>query len=295
MRWLRVFVLVASCTCAASAHADANSQQKTDKKKLHWDERRVRFTLPEYIATGILGPLAVAEYFVVQPQVPPHWSGGILFDDAVRDGIRLRDPHALQVSWAAADTIGTMLVIMNVALDSLIIPLARRSSDVAWQLLVMDAESYTLTSLIAITGYDTIGRARPPYQDCKNGTVPSNECYGSLTASFPSGHVALGFNAAGLSCAHHMFQGVYGNRAADAFACARDLTLATSEAVLRMMGDRHYFSDVFVGSLIGFAVGFGMPTLLHYTNFKKKVGVSSLYASPLVTGQQTGLAVGGMF
>ncbi len=304
MRWLRVFVLIASCTCAASARADANPQQKTEqkpteknKKKLHWDERRVRFTLPEYIATGVLGPLAVAEYFVVQPQVPPHWVGGILMDDAVRDGIRLRDPHALQVSWVAADTIGTMLVILNVALDSLIIPLARGSTDVAWQLLVMDAESYTLSSLIAITAYDTIGRARPPYQDChaNNGAVPSNECYGSLTASFPSGHVALGFNAAGLSCAHHMFQGIYGNRTADAFACARDLTLATSEAVLRMMGDRHYLSDVFVGSLIGFASGFGLPTLLHYTNFKKKVGVAGLYASPLVTTTQTGIALGGMF
>ncbi len=302
MRWSCVLALIACCTCAASAHADAKAQQppkteKDHKKKLHWDERRQRFTLPEYIATGVLGPLAVAEYFVVKPTNPPRWTGGILFDDAIRDGIRLRDPQALKASWAFADMTGTMLVLLNVALDSLIIPLARRSPDVAWQMLVMDAESYTLTSLIAITGYDTIGRGRPPYEDCKNntGNVPSMECVGTLTASFPSGHVALGFNAAGLSCAHHLFQGVYGNRVADAFACARDLSLATTEAVLRMMGERHYFTDVFVGSLIGFGVGFGMPTLLHYTNFKRHAPVKAITAMPIVSPVETGIALTGLF
>src|SRR5512143_2963848 len=116
MRWSCILALIACCTCAASAHADAKAQQK---KKLHWDERRQRFTLPEYIATGVLGPLAVVEYFVVQPVSPPRWTGGILFDDAVRDGIRLRDPSALKASWAFADMTGTMLVLLNVALDSL--------------------------------------------------------------------------------------------------------------------------------------------------------------------------------
>jgi len=279
--------LIASILVAASiAHADETPQKK---KKLHW-EGRMRFTIPEYIATGILGPLAVVEYFVVQPQDPPHSIGGVMFDDAIRDSIRLRDPRALTTSWAIADTIGTMLVLVNVALDSIIVPLARRSTDVAWQLLVMDAESYTLSSLVAITAYDTIGRARPPYADCQSGAVPGNECYGSLTASFPSGHVALGFNAAGLSCAHHMYQHVYGNRAADIFACARDLSLATTEAVLRMMGDRHYFSDVLVGSMIGFSAGFALPTLLHYAKWKHRV-----VALPMAGPNQAGISFGGAF
>lgn len=282
--------LIASILLVASV-ARGDEHDEKPKKKLHW-EGRMRFTIPEYIATGVLGPLAVAEYFVVQPQDPPHWTGGVLFDDAVRDSIRLRDPRALSTSWAMADTIGTMLVVMNVALDSIIVPLARRSPDVAWQLLMMDAESYTLSSLVAISAYDTIGRARPPYVDCKNdtGSVPSSECYGSLTASFPSGHVALGFNAAGLSCAHHMYQHVYGNRAADVFACARDLGLATTEAVLRMMGDRHYLSDVIVGSMIGFSAGFALPTLLHYAKWKHKV-----IALPMAGPNQAGLSFGGTF
>ncbi|HEX4513092.1 MAG TPA: phosphatase PAP2 family protein [Polyangiaceae bacterium] len=282
--------LIASILLAGvAAHADDSAKPK---KKLHWEEGRRRFTIPEYIATGILGPLAVAEYFVVQPQVPPHWTGGILFDDALRNAIRLRDPRALSASWAMADTVGTMLVLVNVALDSVIIPLARKSPDVAWQLLMMDAESYTLSSLVAISAYDTIGRARPPYVDCQKstGSVPSSECYGSLTASFPSGHTALGFNAAGLSCAHHLFQHVYGNRAADVFGCVRDLTLATTEAVLRMMGDRHYFSDVIAGSLIGFSSGFALPTLLHYAKWKHRI-----VALPMAGPHQAGVSFGGAF
>ena len=209
-----------------------------------------------------------------------------MFDDAVRDGLRLRDPTALKASWGFADGIGTFLVVMVVGIDSLIVPLARRSPDVAWQLLLMDAESYTLSSLIAISAYDAIGRARPPYADCQNntGNVPSIECQGSLNASFPSGHIALAFNSAGLSCAHHMFAHVYGNRAADIFGCARDLSLATTEAFLRMMGDRHYFSDVLVGSLIGFSVGFGLPTFLHYIKWKHHVA-----AVPMFGPHQTGL------
>ncbi len=296
MRRSTFLAMLACLSLPAFAHADTKTEaDKKPAKKLHWDEERPRFRIPEYIATGVLGPLAITEYFVVPEQRQPHWVGGILFDDAVRDAIRLRSPSALHASWAFADGIGVTLVLMTVVLDSLVIPLARGSPDVAWQLLMMDAESFTLTSLIGVTAYDTIGRARPPYAQCQAGTNdPSIACGGSLDASFPSGHTAEAFNAAGLSCAHHLFAHVYGNRTADAFACARDLTLATADGVLRMMGDRHYFSDVFVGSVIGFGVGFGLPSLLHYVKWKRRPPLATLAAVPLV-GPQTGFSLVGTF
>src|SRR4051812_2745175 len=129
---MRCALIAAILLSSTLAYAD---EQPKPKKKLHWDEERPRFRLPEYIATGVLGPLAVAEYFVVPESSAPRWIGGILFDDAVRDGLRLRDPTALKASWAFADLIGTMLVVMSVGVDSLIVPLARRAPDVAWQLL----------------------------------------------------------------------------------------------------------------------------------------------------------------
>jgi len=72
------------------------------------------------------------------------------------------------------------------------------------------------------------------------------------------------FTAAGLSCAHHTHLPIYGTRLADALACARDLTLAAADAILRIMGDRHYLTDVLAGGSIGFAFGYGLPVVLHY-------------------------------
>ncbi len=262
-----------------------------DGKKLHWEEGRLRFTVPEYVVTGVVGPFAIGEYFIAPDQAQPRWQGGILFDDAVRDALRMRSPQMLNATWAMADTIGTVLVALSVGVDSLIIPLARRSPDVAWQLILMDAESFSLSSLLTVSLYDSVGRARPNYQDCQNGTVTVG-CNGSSTASFPSGHINEAFTAAGLSCAHHLFQHVYGNRIADVFACIRDLSLGTTEAILRMMGDRHYFSDVTVGSMIGFSFGFALPTLLHYTRWRH--GIKPV-VTPMVGPHVSGFLIGARF
>ena len=264
---------------------------KAPRRGLHWDERRPRFRPAEYVVTTAVAPLSMGAYFAFPDQAQPHWTGGVLFDDAVRDALRMRTPSGLRATWALADGTGVLLVSLSVGLDSIIVPLLRGSSDVAWQLLAMDAESFTVSSLLAIGLYDSIGRARPFYADCQrnDGSVPSIECNGSSTASFPSGHINEAFTAAGLSCAHHLFQHVYGNRIADDFACARDLALATTEGFLRVMGDRHYVSDVFIGSGIGFLFGFAMPVLLHYVKWNKPVPL------PIVGPDRAGLFLGGTF
>jgi len=265
---------------------------KSPRSKLHWDEERPRFRPAEYVATIAVAPLSVGAYFGFGDQQTPKWTGGILFDDAARDALRIRGAQGLRAAWAMADASGVLLVALSVGLDSVIIPLVRGSSDVAWQLLAMDAESFTISSLAVISLYDTIGRARPYYADCQrnDGSVPSIECQGTSTASFPSGHTNEAFTAAGLSCAHHLYQHVYGNRIADDFACGRDLAIATTEGILRVMGDRHYMSDVIVGSGLGFLFGFGLPVVLHYTKWNKHV-----VPVPMVGPDRAGIFVGGIF
>ncbi len=285
---------------AEAADQDASNVQRPPEKrdepkprqrKLRWDPERPRFHPVEYVLTGIVGPLAIAEYFYMPSQQQAHWVGGVLFDDAVRDALRLRTPGAQRASWAMADTVGVSLVAITIGLDSLIVPLVQGSFDVALQLTLMDAEAFSFSSILAITLYDTVGRARPNYEDCqKNPSQPT--CYGTSYASFPSGHINEAFTAAGLSCAHHLFAHVYQSAIADAFGCARDLTLATTEGLLRIMGDRHWATDVLVGGAIGFGFGFGMSSLLHYVKWKRHPAVKAVTLTPMVGSQVGVLALG---
>lgn len=244
--------------CAPSrAHADEDSA-------LRWNPDWPEFRPVEFVVTGIAGPAAIAMYYWVRPQAEPHWIGGILFDDAVRNALRLRSASGLKTVRSLANDVDIVSVALVVGVDSMVVPLARNNLGVAVQLSLMDFESFALSSIVTFSLYDSVGRARPSYVDCENGSSDP-QCGTSPTASFPSGHVNEAFTTAGLSCAHHTHLAIYGSRLADALACARDLTLATADGVLRIMGDRHYLTDVLAGGAIGFSFGYVLPTLLHYT------------------------------
>ena len=89
-----------------------------------------------------------------------------------------------------------------------------------------------------------------------------------------------------------MHAALYANSVADALACAGTITLAASTGTLRVLGDRHYASDVVVGAVVGFAVGYGVPTLFHYG----KVDKSSQTAQALEPlGAGVGPTISGSF
>jgi membrane-associated phospholipid phosphatase len=248
------------CTTGEARAADGESDPS-----LQWDESHPRFRPDEYAFTLGTGVFALWEYFFLPSSAKPRWTGGILFDDAVHDALRVTNPSALRTIWTVSDIVGSSEVVITVGLDSMLVPVARGSFDVAWQLTWFDLEAYALGSAVTFTLYDTVARARPAYSDCLANPASANSCTVSPTASFPSGHVAESFISAGLSCANHAYVPLYGSRLWDALACARDVTLATADGVLRIMGDRHWATDVIAGGGLGFAFGYAMPVLLHYT------------------------------
>lgn len=258
---------------------------------LRWNPEWPKFRPIEFVATGVLGPVAIAMYLYLPPQSQPHWIGGIVFDDGVRDAMRLRSPSALNTARVASDVIGTSLVIGVVGIDSFVVPLVRGRMDVAVELSLMDFESFALSSVVTFSLYDSIGRARPSYRDCQRNPNVDAQCNISPTASFPSGHVNEAFTAAGLSCAHHGRLPLYGGGLLDALACARDVTFATADGVLRIMGDRHYATDVLSGGALGFAFGYGVPTLLHYA-YPARRKSDDLSVAPM-GGAQLGVVVTG--
>jgi membrane-associated phospholipid phosphatase len=255
---------LAACLALLVSPHPVRADEPQSLAPLRWNEEWPRFRPWEYIATGVLGPLALTEYFVAGYQPEPHWQGGNFFDDAARSAFRLRSPEDLSAIRTTADVLGVGLVVLVVGVDSVVVPLVRGSKDVALQTTLMDIEAYSFSSIVAITGYDTIGRTRPLYADCQNNPNFDVTCRVSPTASFPSGHVNEAFTAAGLSCANHGFLPIYGSKLWDTLACARDVTLATAGGISRIMGDRHWATDVLAGAGIGFAFGYGMPVLLHY-------------------------------
>jgi len=265
-----------------------------DTDALAWKPEWVPFRPGEYVFTGIAGAVSAAAYFGFNDPTHPRWTGGILFDNAARDALRLRSPSARDAIRTTSDVTAIASAVLVVGVDSIAIPLARKSDYLALQLTLMDAEAFVVSTLVTTTMFKTIGRARPSYADCQKNPSFDPQCSVSATASFPSGHANAAFTAAGLSCAHHAHLRLYGSPFADAAACGTALTLATATSLFRVMGDRHYMSDVLVSALIGFGVGFGGPTLLHYdVPGRSKEGVATL--SPMGGTSAAGFMLSGIF
>jgi membrane-associated phospholipid phosphatase len=228
-----------------------------------WDEQWTRFRTLEYVTTAATGAAAIGFFYFAKPSNHPLWVGPVLFDEPVRNLLRLRTRTGILTAEAASGAIAIALPVQSL-LDSLLPPVVDGSYDVMWQLGMMDAQSYALSGLLTASLYDTTGRARPSYAACKAGTSIDPYCDSGEFASFPSGHTAVSMTGAGLMCAHHGELPLYGVPALDVAACVEGLALATSVGVLRLMADRHYASDVLTGGAIGFFSGYALPRLLHY-------------------------------
>jgi membrane-associated phospholipid phosphatase len=77
--------------------------------------------------------------------------------------------------------------------------------------------------------------------------------------SFYSGHTSLTFS---LAVASGTIASIRGYRAAPA-VWASSLAFATTTGYLRIAADKHYFTDVLTGAVLGSAVGFAIPFLFH--------------------------------
>lgn len=247
--------LFVSAACTAEAQTD---------KRLKWNDDWPRFRSIGYVLTGASVASALAVTFFIPYPDEPKWKSGILFDDAVRTSIRVRDPDRRDLVRRASDiTLATSVLHVGL-LDSLIVPLAAGSPEVASQLSLMNLQAFSLNTLVATLLFKAVARERPLVRDCREKPGYSDPlCDSGEYASFPSSHTSTAFTAAGLSCVHHQFLPIYGG-AWDDLACATSLSLAFSTGLFRVVGDRHYASDVVFGAVAGFSLGYLYPWLFHY-------------------------------
>ena len=116
----------------------------------------------------------------------------------------------------------------------------------------------------------TFKRERPYVRTC--GTeLPANivDCDSNdRLRSFFSGHAAATFALAAVTCSHHLHIDVYGSGLISGLVCASGLVLASVTGTLRIVGDRHFATDVLAGAAVGTGIGFLIPWLFHYRNRK---------------------------
>jgi membrane-associated phospholipid phosphatase len=262
----------AACALAAVllpggvAAAEERRRENDDGDALRWDARWSRFTLPEYVATGtMLGGVAVG--FLAVPQREDAWEGGILFDDALREGVVLGNRNDRDTAVLVGDVLYYGMSLYPLVVDVGVAALAaHQSPDVAWQMFTIDAEAFALTGLVSVFTQKLIGRDRPFADKCAEDPEYDPDCddAGTRSQSLISGHTAMAFTGASLVCLHHAHLPLYGGGAPDWFACTLAQTGAVAVAVSRIVADRHYFSDAFAGASLGVFSGLVLPEILHY-------------------------------
>jgi len=221
-----------------------------------WRDEWPEFRTSEGVATlaAGLGSLAIV---IAGPIDQPRWQGPILFDEAARNAFRASSPEARQTYRTIGDWTYRLSPLVPLVDVFVVSALVHSDSKLTLNLGGMLAEAYSYSGLLSFVSTELSARKRP-YSDCREG----GECD---TQSFYSGHSAIAATGAGLMCANHTRIALYGSPFWDIGSCVLLSANALVTASTRVAADRHYATDVIVGTGFGFAFGYAVPVLLHYS------------------------------
>jgi membrane-associated phospholipid phosphatase len=235
--------------------------------RVAWNPAWPRFRPAEAALTGsMLLPIAAALF--VYPDARDNIRGGFLFDNAIRSALVADSRPARDRAASFSNYPYWAMLAYPLLVDTALVTWGvHRAGDVALEMLAMNLEAYAISGGIALT-FQKLGRVRPAEKGCKDDPSYSPKCDNAvaLNQSFLSGHTAIAFTGAGLTCAHHSHLPLFGGGVADLGICLATLAAASSTGVLRIVADDHYASDVLLGVGLGLTSGYLMPELLHYTN-----------------------------
>ncbi len=245
MRGLSV-ALAATCLCATQARAEQEEHRVPGPA---W----ARIGPSETAAIGTIIATDVAMILLLKAPQTPRWQSTLPLDDRIRGALRASSPAAQSRASTISDFGFFGLAAFPLLVDAGLVTWAiRRDSDAALQLALVAAEALAINTAATTLLQRTTGRARPPAGGC--GTAAAG-CSTSAqdNTSFPSGHTSTAFTAASLLCIQHSRMEIFGK--ADPLVCPLALAAATATGVLRIVGDRHWTSDVVAGAALGTAVG----------------------------------------
>lgn len=257
---------VACVTAALVLGASSSVAAQATRDPLDFTANYARYTLWEGIATGVAAAVTVGFIFV-PPRSRTQSTNGV--DEGVRDAFRLSSPDSRGIAATVSDLLVAGLWAYEAIVDPLVVAWGVHGKPgTAAQVFLINTEVQLVTS--ALQGITTaiVGRERPLVRDCDDPVqsigADSAQCAGNdRNRSFFSGHTSQAFAAASAQCMHHLNLPLYGGVSA-AVPCAAGYTVAALVGGLRMMADRHYFSDVLMGASVGTLVGLLVPWLFHY-------------------------------
>jgi membrane-associated phospholipid phosphatase len=225
---------------------------------------------------------------------PRHFRGGLLFDEDVRDALRVRSTSGRYAVRDTSDVGLSLEATWPFLVDALITAWWYRGNDeIARRMALVDAEAFAIIGAVHGVTNNAASRERPYGRECGVG-LPSEsvDCQGNVRyRSFFSGHAAISFTGASLVCVHHVGLGLLGPPG-DALSCVGGYAVAAATTTFRVMADMHYATDVLTGALVGTAVGLGIP-LLRRSRVDGADRTNGVRMQIVPVG--TGLGVGGVF
>lgn len=272
--------------------------QRGEGSRREWNPAWRKFGLGNYALSGGSILLAVAAT-AIAPKAP-RTTGRNELDEWGRRTLSPRDYHAALWARDVSDVLVSVNVAFPLLIDSLVVMhWYRRSEEVAGQLALITSEVIAVTAALQTMTSSLAARERPYVRDCGAGLdAELEDCQESdRLRSFFSGHTSNAFAGAAVACSHHATHALFGDPMADGLACAALFLSAGTTGIMRVVGQRHYLTDVLTGATVGTLTGLGVPWLLHYGPLaRRKAGQSgALHPSLQLVPMLNGLAVGGAF
>ncbi len=280
-------------SAAAGELSTAPPSPNQRQEKVRWNPAWAKFRPIEYATTSVLVAADVVIALAVKdPRAK--WDGGIPSDDWFHDRLRAKTVEGRILAQQVSDHLLQVNFVVGLT-EAPVAAAAHGQWDTAFQLSMLNAQAFALAGFIQLGSARLVGRVRPRATECEQTGSTEFPCnHGGPTLSFLSGHAMSSFVSAGLMCAHHGRLPLWGGGWADASACAAMIVSATTAGVLRVTADKHYTSDVMLGSLLGFAIGYGMPMLLHYGNHNEVPAKTAKWFVPLAPVPYVGAERGGV-
>jgi membrane-associated phospholipid phosphatase len=267
-RLLALALFAAAVVLPCSAAADDENEPPPRRVML-----RHNLWIDVPVTVGLLGGTTV--WVAVRNDIVPArcgWCDGSApgevnaVDEFFRDAFARRDPKPAEVlshimSYGVAPVAGVAFGGIAAAAD-------KRSDEIPLNyLLIAEAGSVFLAVNEIIK--PLARRERPDTHrldgDRKAGEIEQKEALYSFTA----GHSGTGF---AIAFAGGTIASMRGYRLAP-LVWVSGIVIATATGYLRMAADKHYFTDVLVGSALGAGIGAAVPLLFHRPEKKRSIAI----------------------